>query len=100
MKYVYVILLVLCCLGCKSTKVAPETSTYEGVLKVQGITTYQYGTHTLTNENDVYALTSDTIILDDFDSEYVEITAKRVDGYPVENGPIYLNVKTIKIKNQ
>jgi|TARA_R100000935_G_scaffold26603_1_gene46542 hypothetical protein len=80
--------------------VAPETSTYEGVLKVQGITTYQYGTHTLTNENDVYALTSDTIILDDFDSEYVEITAKRVDGYPVENGPIYLNVKTIKIKNQ
>ena len=70
MKYVYVILLVLCCLGCKSTKVAPETSTYEGVLKVQGITTYQYGTHTLTNENDVYALTSDTIILDDFDSEY------------------------------
>jgi hypothetical protein len=54
----------------------------------------------LTNENDVYALTSDTIILDDFDSEYVEITAKRVDGYPVENGPIYLNVKTIKIKNQ
>lgn len=93
-------LLVLCCLGCKSTKKAQGTSVYEGILKVQGFTTYQYGTHTLTNGSNVYALTSDTIILDDFDSEYVEISAKRVDGYPVENGPIYLNVKTIKIKNQ
>jgi hypothetical protein len=100
MKYVYVMLLVLCCLSCKSTKKTQGTSVYEGVLKVQGITTYQYGTHTLTNESTVYALTSDTLILDDFDSEYVEITAKRVEGYPIDNGPVYLNVKTITIKTQ
>lgn len=99
MRYILSLLLLLAIYSCGASKQDSGTLTYEGFLEVQGITTYQYGSHTLTTDNGVYALTSDTIILDDFDSEAVIITAKKVNGYPVDGGPIYLNVQRIELKN-
>ena len=70
----------------------------EGVIKVQGTTTYQYGTHVLTNEigQTLFALQSDKIKLDDYVGENVEISGSKVDGYPIDGGPDLIKVSRIK----
>lgn len=67
-----------------------------GVIEKQEITSYQYGTHVLKGERDLFALRSSQIELDDYLGKTVRITAKRIKGYPVEGGPIFLEVKEIK----
>ena len=67
-----------------------------GLLKKQGATTYQYGTHTLTVNSTLYALTSKTLNLDTYINQSVTITGDKVNGYPVDGGPEYIDVKSIK----
>lgn len=63
-----------------------------GTIQQQGITSYQYGTHTLTNDETFYALRSEAVNLDDFIDEEVTIKARKIEGYPLEGGPEYLLV--------
>ena len=63
-----------------------------GRLQAQGITTYQYGTHVIPG----YALRSSTVNLDDFIGQNVTVVGHLVDGYPVEDGPDYLEVERVK----
>lgn len=60
---------------------------------------YQYGTHTLkTGTGEVlYSLTSNSIDLIVYNDVYVEIKGNLIEGYPIEGGPEYLEVKSIKV---
>lgn len=101
MKALYSILLI-CFLaaGCKKgTKETGDVNvTLTGIVKVQSFTTYQYGTHTITNIDQFYALKSSTVSLDDYKDKSVTLTGRKIKGYPVDGGPEYLNVISIKLQ--
>ncbi|GAA4311280.1 hypothetical protein GCM10023115_33140 [Pontixanthobacter gangjinensis] len=75
----------------------PEKSKqYSGIIKPAGITTYQYGTHRLETKGAFYALRSDSIDLEQYEDQKVKITATRIKGYPVDGGPVFLEVTKVK----
>jgi hypothetical protein len=63
-----------------------------GTIQQQGITSYQYGTHTLSNDDSLYALKSEVVNLDRYVDREVTLQAKRIEGYPIDGGPNYLLV--------
>jgi len=69
-----------------------------GIVKKQGMTSYMYGTHVLVNENGrtLHALKSDRINLDSYVGKKVTVSGELVPGYPVENGPNYLHVGSVR----
>lgn len=67
-----------------------------GTIQQQGMTSYQYGTHTLTNDETFYALKSETVDLDKYVDQEVSIVAEKISGYPVDGGPEYLLVLEVK----
>jgi len=67
-----------------------------GTIQQQGMTSYQYGTHTISNEDTFYALKSENVDLDDYLDEEVTIVAEKIEGYPLEGGPVYLLVLEVK----
>lgn len=70
--------------------------TVRGTLQQQGMTTYQYGTHTIsTAEGNAYVLKSDVVDLKKFEGKKVKLTAQNLH-YTVENGPGLYNVVAIK----
>jgi hypothetical protein len=74
-----------------------------GTIQKQGITTYQYGTHVLTDNNGqtTYALKSgkDAINLDDYINKFVEVRGHLMRDYPVDGGPQYLVVTKVVLQN-
>ena len=84
-----IVLIISILASCNLFKSKIKTS---GVIKKQGITTYQYGTHTI----NVYAIKSNTIDLEKYIDQKVKIKGTKVDGYPVDGGPEYIEVKKIK----
>ncbi len=86
--------LLMISIACSTTKSNNE-DTYSGIIETAGITTYQYGTHILKNENTFYALRSENIDLDDHVGKKLSLNAKIIVGYPVEGGPVYLEVTKI-----
>lgn len=68
----------------------------KGQIEKTGITSYQYGTHTLTGDGTFYALKSDSIDLSPYEGKTVTIAAEKIEGYPVDGGPEYLNVMQVK----
>ncbi|WP_324720953.1 hypothetical protein [Salinimicrobium sp. HB62] len=68
-----------------------------GTIREQGITSYQYGTHTITTVNDeYYALKSEAVDLDEYIDKEVTIIAEKIEGYPLSGGPDYLLVLEVK----
>lgn len=63
-----------------------------GKVQQQGITSYQYGSHTLSAEEGFYALTSEKVDLDNYVGQEITVKAEKIEGYPVEGGPEYLRV--------
>ncbi len=57
-----------------------------------------YGTHILLDDSGktLYALKSDTINLDNFNNKKATVKGDLVEGYPVDGGPDYLNVKSVE----
>lgn len=75
----------------------PETGIeITGVIEEQGITAHQYGTHTLTNDENFFAIKSDSLDLNAYLNKEVTVRAYKIEGYPVDGGPEYLNVVEIK----
>jgi len=91
-----VIVLPLASFGANASK--PGEITSSGTIKKQGITTYMYGTHVLLDDKGriVYALRSDNIDLNKYIDRKVTVKGYLVDGYPIDFGPNYLNVKFIE----
>jgi len=90
----FVILLTVSCK--KDTEFGVTNAS--GVIKAQGFTTYQYGTHILTDGagNTIYALRSSSVALDNYIGKNVEIKGHKVKGYPVDGGPKYIDVSKVK----
>ena len=62
-----------------------------GIIQKQGVTSYQYGTHIISE----YALRSNSVILDDFINYNATIIGYRIEGYPIDGGPVYIEVTDI-----
>lgn len=67
------------------------------IFKIE-ISSWMYGTHTLESEDGklLYALTSDKINLDNYEGKLVKVEGDEVEGYPVDGGPILLDVKDVE----
>ena len=66
-----------------------------GVINQQGITSYQYGSHTFTNDENFYALKSDKIDLDKYVDQEVLIIGELVhEG--LSGGPKYYEVTKVE----
>ena len=64
----------------------------EGTLESPDLTSYQYGSHQLTSTDSVYALRSSSLDLGKFENKEVNIFGQFVDGYPLEGGPVLIEV--------
>lgn len=74
----------------------PDAVTFTGcIYQQESITTYQYGTYSITNGTMGYALTSETIDLSQHIGDTVTIEGMKKEGYPVEDGPDYVEVTTV-----
>lgn len=74
-----------------------QTVTAQGTIQEAGITTYQYGPHTLVNKSGLtqFALRSSKLDLAQFVGKPVNITGTLVPGYPVDGGPPFLDVTSV-----
>ena len=82
-------------LSCTKDKVVDYGNydiTISGVIKKPEVTTYQYGTHILQTGTIIYALRSNAVNLDNFLNKLVTISGDKINGYPVEGGPDYIDV--------
>lgn len=88
-------IIILFNTGCVSGNTT-ERQKYSGTIEPAGITSYQYGTHRLETGNEFYALKSEAVDLARYEGRKVSIIATKVEGYPVDGGPVYLKVKKVK----
>lgn len=86
------ILICLLAISCDKDDINSKRIEIIGSIQKQGITTYQYGTHTISG----YALRSSSITLDDYINQNVTVIGYKIDGYPVDGGPDYIEVEEIK----
>ena len=64
----------------------------EGTLITPGLTSYQYGSHQLISIDSLYALRSSSLDLRKYETKEVNIFGQLVDGYPLEGGPLLIEV--------
>ena len=79
-------------ISCDKDAINTDNVEITGTIQKQGITTYQYGTHTISG----YALRSSSVTLDDYVNQNVTVVGYKIDGYPVDGGPDYIEVEEIK----
>lgn len=84
--------LILFAATCNRATSQNDGMTVTGTIQEQGITSYQYGTHTLTNSDVFYAVKSDSLDLNDYLNREVTVRVRPIEGYPIEGGPEYLEV--------
>jgi len=65
---------------------------FTGMILETGITTYQYGSHTISGNGEFYALRSNDLNLDDFVGQEKSVKGNFIDDYPVDGGPEYIEV--------
>ena len=82
-------IICLLVISCNNAKNNPDTVEVTGTIQKRGITSYQYGTHTISG----YALRSSSVTLDDYVNQSVTIVGQKVEGYPVDGGPEYIAPK-------
>lgn len=81
--------------------------TWSGRLAEAGLTTWQYGTHTLTGvefkdtivrpvKSVLFAVKSSSIYLHSYNGKEVVLSGYYVDGYPVDGGPPLIEVVAVK----
>ena len=63
--------LIFCISGCKKEKTQQFEVT--GIIQIRGVATYQYGTHTISNNSAFYALKSDNYKLDNYVNQTITI---------------------------
>ncbi len=101
LRFLAVILSLVIVLPCAGFERVPGNTgeiTASGTVKKQGVTTYMYGTHVLVDDHGktLYALRSGNIDLDAHVGRKVTVKGNLVEGYPVDFGPPYLDVKYIE----
>lgn len=100
-KIIFLGMVFLLLVGCTSqeTKKSSEMTLRVGTVAPLEMSTWMYGTNMLTKDSKiVVSLIADkNIKLDDYNGKKVEVTGELKEGYPIDGGPEYLEVKTIKI---
>jgi len=100
MKY-FILLFVfaLFFFSCDSSVDSIEKQNQVGVIHKINMSSWMYGTHTLDDSEGkpLYALTSSTINLNTYVNQQVMISGKLIKGYPVDGGPLYLNVTGVSV---
>ena len=86
------IIICLSVISCDKEDGNPDNIEITGTIQEQGMTTYQYGTHTASG----YALRSSAVHLDDYVNQNITVFGYKIDGYPVDGGPNYIEVEEIK----
>jgi hypothetical protein len=69
-----------------------------GKIEALGMSTFQYGTHTLNAGDKTYALKSSSIDLKTYEGKEVVVKGLKVAGYPVDGGPEFIDVKEVSVK--
>jgi len=97
-KIIFIFPLILFLASCDSSVESNNSVSSNGFIKKIETSTWQYGTHTLNNLQGKprYALKSLNYNLDDFNNKKVIIRGIKIEGYPVDGGPIYVDVKSIE----
>ncbi len=95
LSYLGISLMLLFAVACGSSN-NNENHEYTGSIEAAGITSYQYGTHRLITENETYALKSEKVDLSNYEGQKVTLIAEKMEGYPLEGGPVFLKVISIK----
>ena len=88
----FIVLISLLSYSCKKSLFSNKVKE-TGFIQKQGINSYMYGTHIITD----YALKSNSINLDNYIDKNVSLIGEKIDGYPVDGGPDYIEVKKIKV---
>ncbi|WP_442590877.1 hypothetical protein ACSBL2_06560 [Pedobacter sp. AW31-3R] len=101
-KIIFLLALVSAMSSCKTMYAPAEKGqmTLSGTIEESGMTTYQYGTHVLKGAAQTYALRSTTVKLGEYIGKNVKLKGVKIEGYPVENGPDYIEVKEVALKGQ
>tara|TARA_B100001059_G_C17309310_1_gene321210 strand:+ start:137 stop:385 length:249 start_codon:yes stop_codon:yes gene_type:complete len=79
-------------ISCDKDDINIDNIEITGTILKQGITAYQYGSHSISG----YVLRSSSITLDDYINQNVTVIGHKIDGYPVDGGPDYIEVEEIK----
>jgi len=96
-KLIILFALIIFCFSCEDYDPAVIGTT--GIVKAWHCNYHMYGTHKLESNTGgvLFALTSSSVNLDDYEGVYVEVIGKRIDGYPVDDGPEYIEVHTVNL---
>lgn len=98
MKRIVLLLVVgLAIAGCSTVKPGTDKNliVLKGKVEPLGMTTFQYGTHTISSANKTYALKSSKVNLKDYEGKDVIIKGLKVAGYPVDGGPELIDVQEV-----
>lgn len=69
---------------------------FKGLIQKPEVTSYMYGTHTITENGKTYAIQSKTINLDLYISKKVTVKGTKINGYPLDGGPELIDVKGVE----
>ncbi|MNK03696.1 hypothetical protein D3C87_215460 [compost metagenome] len=101
MKKIVLLLVVgLAIAGCSSVKSGTDKNLVilQGKVEPLGMTTFQYGTHTINSANKTYALKSTRVNLKDYEGKEVTVKGLKVAGYPIDGGPEFIDVQEVSNK--
>ncbi len=90
------VVLTLFAATCNNKSQNNNTMEVTGTLEAIQMTSWQYGTHTISNDTTFYALRSEKINLESYQGKTITITATKIEGYPVDGGPEFLDVEKVK----
>ncbi|WP_320052468.1 hypothetical protein [uncultured Acetobacteroides sp.] len=98
-RLLFVFIMLVCCIACKKEDDNLDRKTAVGTIKDAGSTYYMYGTHILATDDGktLYALTSSTVDLKDYNNTKVEVTGVLVKNYPIEDVSEFLDVNSVKV---
>jgi len=102
MKKLFVFFIALIFLfACESLFDSNDSISSSGKIKKIEVSTWQYGTHILNDSEGkpIYALKSSSINLGLYEAKVVKISGEKIDGYPVDGGPEYIEVTKIEVLN-
>jgi len=98
-KNLFLLLFLLFLEGCDSIFGPNNSISASGFVEKLEASTWMYGTYTLDDSNGklLYALKSQDYNLDNFNNKKVNLSGNRVEGYPIDGGPILIDVKKIEL---
>ncbi|MFD2245598.1 hypothetical protein [Pontibacter ruber] len=98
--YLLIFFASILCFSCSEEVSPQEPVNASGRVVKNEVSSFMYGTHLLVQGEDsvAFALRSSTINLDNYLHQQVRVTGKTIAGYPVDGGPIYVEVTRVEEK--